>query len=120
MSASPSLVRMCAPLGVWALHFVVVYSLQGLACARDIGRAPVAGLDATTWSFVLLTVLALAVIAALGLQALRAWRAQRPADSGRATSQRNRFLTAVTALSAVLAAIAVVFTALPIALLPTC
>ncbi len=117
---TPSLTRMAAPLALWALHFVAVYSLQGLACARQLWRTPVAGLEATTWALWLLTLLALAAIAVPGARALQAWRRARQAADGRAGSERMRFLWALTALAALLAAIAVVFTAIPIALLPTC
>ncbi|MCD9028838.1 hypothetical protein LDO26_11535 [Luteimonas sp. BDR2-5] len=111
---------MAAPLAVWALHFVAVYSLQGVACARQVWRTPVAGLEPVTWALALLTVLALAAIALPGAAALRAWRRTRAADDGRAAVRRERFLWALTALAALAATIAVLFTATPIALLPTC
>ena len=114
------LTRMSAPLVVWALHFVAVYSLQGLACARDLWRAPVAGLETTTWVLWLLTALALACIGAFGHTAWRQWQRTRAQADGRTGTARLRFLTALSALVALLAAIGVVFTALPVALLPTC
>lgn len=114
------LTRMSMPLVVWALHFVVVYSLQGLACARALWREPVAGLEMMTWVLWALTALALAVIALLGTNALRAWRSARAQTDGRSETTRLRFFTALSALVAVIAAIGVVFTALPVALLPTC
>ncbi|WP_101927320.1 MULTISPECIES: hypothetical protein [Luteimonas] len=120
MSSAPSLMKVSAPLAVWALHFTVVYSLQGIACARDVWREPVAGLEPVTWALSLLTVLALAAIAALGLRAGQRWRRLRVTDTGRAASQRDLFLIALTGLTALLSAIAVVFTAVPVALLPTC
>lgn len=98
------------PMAVWALHFVVVYSLQGLACAGHVGRmAALAGMGATT-------VLAWLAIAWQGLRALRARRAAADDVDGR----RLRFAATLTALLALLAALAVLFTALPILLLPPC
>ncbi|WP_052773032.1 hypothetical protein [Luteimonas sp. FCS-9] len=111
------LTRMAAPLAVWALHFVAVYSLQGLACARGLGRAPVAGLEAVTWALWALTLLALLGIAWSGRAA---WRARHAAAAARPAGDRRHFLPLLTALVALVAAIGVVFTALPVALLPTC
>lgn len=114
------LTRMSMPLVVWALHFVAIYSLQGLACARALWRAPVAGLETMTWVLWALTVLALGVIALFGAHAVRTWRIARAQTDGRNETTRLRFLTALSALVALIAAIGVVFTALPVALLPTC
>ena len=114
------LTRMAMPLVVWAIHFVAVYSLQGLACARALWRAPVAGLETVTWVLWALTALALLVIALFGRTALRDWRTTRARTDGRADTARTRFLTALSTLVAVIAAIGVAFTVLPVALLPTC
>mgnify|MGYP000938023802 FL=1 len=120
LGLSIGLTRMSLPLVVWALHFVVVYSLQGLACARALWRAPVAGLETMTWVLWALTVLALGVIGLFGARALRAWRIAGAQTDGRTETSRLRFLTALSALVALIAAIGVAFTALPVALLPTC
>ncbi|WP_024889068.1 hypothetical protein [Luteimonas huabeiensis] len=113
-----------APLAVWALHFAVVYSLQGLACGEGWlrRRMAIAGVEAeaASWLLVALTALALAAIAWLGLRAQRAWRAARADPRPDADGRRRRFATAVAALAAVLAAITVAFTALPILMLPPC
>lgn len=111
------LTRMAAPLAVWALHFVIVYSLQGLACARGLGRTPVAGLEAMTWALWGVTLLALLGIAWSGRVA---WRARQAAAPTRPPGDRRHFLPLLTVLVALVAAIGVVFTALPVALLPTC
>lgn len=115
---------------VWALHFVTIYSLQGLACAEDVLRAPLAGRDQAFWVLMALTVLALLAIAWIGLRGLAAWRATAPArgpavgkapvESADAGIRRRHFTAAVTALLALMSAIGVVFTAIPILLLPTC
>lgn len=114
------LTGIAAPLAVWALHFVVVYSLQGVACGEHVLRQRVAGAELASWLLIALTLLAYAGIAALGVGAWRAWhplhRLPQPDD----TARRRRFAAAVTGLSAVLAAIAVTFTALPVLMLPPC
>ncbi|MDH5824797.1 hypothetical protein QFW77_17650 [Luteimonas sp. RD2P54] len=114
------LTGMAAPMAVWALHFVVVYSLQGLACAEGWQRNRVAGVEAASWWLLLMTLLALAAIAWLGLRAWRAWRTARAEPGAGAEARRHRFTASVTALLALLAAIAVVFTTIPVLLLAPC
>ncbi|ADV27256.1 membrane protein, putative accessory subunit of cytochrome c oxidase [Pseudoxanthomonas suwonensis 11-1] len=110
--ARPStLVGIAAPMAVWALHFVVLYSLQGLTCGE--GWNP----RSSFWAMVALTIPALAVIAWLGLRALRTARA---AASGEPAARRARFAAQATGLCAVLAAVAVLFTVVPVLLLPVC
>lgn len=113
------LTGIAAPLAVWALHFVAVYVMQGIACAEDWQRTRVAGLELVTWWLLLATAAALAVIAWLGLRALRA---RRPAGGGDgdADARRRHFTATLTAAAALIAAIAVLFTATPVLLLPPC
>ena len=123
MSTSPriTLTRMSAPFVLWALHFVALYSLQGLACARQLWRTPVAGLETMTWVLWALTAL---VLAAIAWEALRVWHIRRALPvgegAGRADLARRRFMTVLALLGAVIAALGVMFTAAPLALLPTC
>ncbi len=116
------LTGMAVPMLAWATHFVVVYSVQGVACARDALATPVAGATPAAWWFALSTLAALAVI---GWQGLRAWRCWRGAvvagsDVDDTGVRRRRFACAVTAILCALAAVATVFTAIPILLLTTC
>lgn len=106
-----TLVGIAAPMGVWALHFVAVYSVQGLTCAE--GWNPRTGF----WAMLALTLPALAAIAWLGL---RARRLARDTLAGDAVSQRRRFAAQATGLCAVLATLAVLFTLAPVLLLPVC
>ncbi|KFN45303.1 hypothetical protein [Arenimonas composti] len=121
------LLGIAAPMALWALHFVTVYSLAGLACARGWDRRAALGLPLVSWWMLLATVLALLLIALLGLRAHRRWRraiAAAPAassvDADADVARRHRFSAAATALVALLAAVAVLFTAVPVALLPLC
>lgn len=123
MSQHPrlGLTRMSLPLVVWALHFVVIYSLQGLACARGLWRMPVAGLEAMTWALWAVTVAAWLAIALLTVGAWQVWRRRAVADaSGRAVDDRREFLAVLGLLVASIAAVGVLFTVVPVALLPTC
>jgi hypothetical protein len=114
---------MAAPMGVWALHFVFVYSLVGLACAEGWPAIRMGGVRLLTWTMLGSTVLALALIGGLGL---RAWRARQcvSANGENATParvlDRHRFMTLVSSVLALVAFIAVVFTSTPMFMLSTC
>ncbi|WP_272763620.1 hypothetical protein [Luteimonas sp. BLCC-B24] len=117
-----TLTRMSAPFALWALHFLALYSLQGLACAQALWRTRVAGLETMTW---VLWALTAGVIAAIAWEALRVWRIRRALlqagdAAGRADHTRRQFMTVLSLLGAALAALGVMFTAAPLALLPTC
>ena len=112
---------LAAPMAVWAVHFVVVYSLVGLACERGVLLRSVAMLPVLTWILALLTVTALATIAWLGWNALHRWRMLRASAGTPATPRSSEaFMRLATALLALLAFIAVVFTATPMLMLPPC
>ncbi len=112
------LTGIAAPLTMWALHFVLVYAMQGLACAQGWQRTPWAGREAVFWWLLLTTLVAAVAIVWLGLRAWRAWRLERGAQADAA--HRRRFATRLTLASAAMALLAVAFTATPIFLLPTC
>jgi len=112
---------LAAPMAVWAMHFVVVYSLVGLACERGLLLQRVATLPVLSWVLMLVTAVALALIGWLGWHALRRWRALRTRDDTATPSQpHERFMRLVTALLALLAFNAVVFTTTPVFMLPPC
>lgn len=126
--APSRLVGMAAPMGVWAVHFIVVYGLTGLACADAWAARHWLGVRLFAWALLLATALALGLIAALG------WRARRArqrfasmldaADAADAKAcrelARQCFAARVTVKLAVLAAVAVAFTAVPVLVLPDC
>lgn len=114
------LTGLAAPMAVWALHLVAVYALQGVTCGQSLDNARVAGLEPLAWAVLALTVAAFAALAWLGR---RAWRAHRGAEADRSRpllAGRRRFSAAVTAALSVLAAVAVLFTTIPVLLLPGC
>lgn len=112
------LTGIAAPLAVWALHFVLVYAMQGLACAQGWQRTPWAGREAVFWWLLLATLAAAVAIAWLGLRGWRGWRVQcRAQDDG---ARRRRFATRLAMATAAIALLAVAFTATPIFLLPPC
>ena len=114
------LTGIAAPMAVWALHLVLVYSLQGVTCGGHLPNPRVAGLEALTWWLLLLTAAAFAALAWTGV---RAWQARRAAAADRsrpAAAARRRFSSSVALALSVLAAVAVLFTTLPVLLLPGC
>lgn len=114
---------LAAPMAVWAVHFVVVYSLVGLACERALLLRRVAMLPVLTWLLALLTITALGMITVLGWSALHRWRrlqASASAGTPDPSHSHEAFMRLATALLALLALIAVVFTATPVFLLPPC
>lgn len=114
------LIGIAAPMAVWAVHLVVIYSLQGVTCAEGLGRTEYAGLAPLTWWALALAAAAFALLAWLGLRALRGWRAAEADRSAPAQAARRRFAAAVTGALCVLSAVAVLFTTIPVLLLPGC
>lgn len=114
------LTGVAAPMAVWALHLVVVYSLQGVVCGEALDNRPIAGLSPLAWAVLGLTVASLAGLGWMALRAWRGWRAGNADRSAPATAARRRFLSAITAALCVLSAVAVLFTTIPVLLLPGC
>lgn len=123
MSQPPriTLTRMTAPYALWTLHFLSLYSLQGLACARQLWRNPIGGLELMTWVLWGLTVV---ILAAIAWEAMRIWRIRRALQAsdtaGRAEHARRHFMAVLGLLGAAVAALGVMFTASPLAMLQTC
>ncbi len=122
------LTGMATPLVLWAVHFVAVYSMQGLACAEDWQRQRVAGLEMVTWWLLLATLLVFVAIAAMGTWALRCRRfaarevraAEVAGNPVAAAPRRRRFMAMLTALVALVSFIAVAYTTIPVLLLAPC
>ena len=87
-----------AGIGVWALHFAVLYGFTGLACARGwAGAVPWVVAGAT-----------LAAVAALGLAGWRQW------------PRRGEFIGWMSLAVAGLALIAIAYEAVPVLIVPPC
>ena len=114
------LTGMVRPRALWALHFVVVYSLVGLGCEHGWQARPMAGGNLLSVLLVALTVLVLVPVIALGLRARRAWRRHAGNQAGDPRQRRHALIAMAATARAVLAAIAIVFTATPALLLPPC
>ena len=98
-----TVVRVSVFLGalIWAVHFAAIYAMTSLLCARGAARGVVVG------AVVVVTLLALAATIAVIV------------TSGKA-AQRDGFLPWIATGVAALAALAIVWEALPALLVPAC
>ena len=104
----------------WALHFLLAYVTAAIACAKAPG--PWSTLDGTRVALWAYTAIALAVIAGYGwrnLQRHRQGGARRPHD-GDTAGDRHRFLGFASLLLCGLSFVAVLYSALVIAVFGTC
>lgn len=102
---------MAGSLAVWAAHFTAVYGFVALACARGWTGSSVFGIGLTDAAVAVATVAALAATVLLAIVGWRRRGGLRP-DS--------RFVADVTLLTALLASLGIVWTALPAFLVPMC
>ncbi|MDQ2702446.1 MAG: hypothetical protein M3Y70_06435 [Pseudomonadota bacterium] len=103
----------------WALHFLACYVVAAVWCAKMSRVATLGEARVALWA---LTVLALAVIAWFGWRGLRAHRhgnARLPHD-GPGAADRSRFLGFASLLLCGLSAVAVLYSALAIAIIGDC
>jgi hypothetical protein len=106
---------------IWAVHFLACYILAAIFCAK--AGAPAADFATVRWWIAGLTVVALAGIAACGIQAFRLGHfvkggtAPHDADT---IQDRRRFLAYATLLLSGLSFVATVFVALPAVFVASC
>ena len=118
--ANPTLLTLLTPPTVWALHFLVCYVVAAVHCAKAAG--PFSDLGPARLTIGIATLLAVAVIAASGWQALRHAQfavAERPHDAD-TPADRDRQLGFATVLLSALSLVAVVFSALPALFIGDC
>src|SRR5690606_29009220 len=104
---------------VWALHFLACYVTAAVWCAKMSRFATLGEARIALW---VLTALALALIAWFGLRGLRAHRRGRvglPHDDASA-ADRSRFLGFTSMLLCGLSLVAVLYSALAIAIIGDC
>ena len=103
-----------AGLLIWSLHFGAIYVFQALACARGFAGREVGGIGIVTVFIAAATLLALLAAAAV---IATGWRTSGPAVE---LTQHDEFLRRLTILVAGLSAIAIIWQALPILVMPPC
>jgi hypothetical protein len=103
------LLMFAGPL-IWVAHFLFVYVLNGVVCARPAVQAEWLGIGATSWGINIATIVAISAIAAIQLR-IRA----------RSTQAGNPdFIDWLAAMLSLLAVIAIIWETLPIFLVPAC
>jgi len=111
------LLNLVAGLLIWAGHFAVVYGTHALACARGLHERSVLGFGAVPLVVTLATAAALiGSLVVLGI-ALRDLRTLRGDDDA---SDSQRFLTYTSATIASFSILAIIWVALPAAVVPPC
>lgn len=114
-----SLWKLAAGPATWAMHFLAGYVTAAIWCAKAKWPADTGRLHALLWAY---TVVALVVIALFGWRALRQhlWGdAQLPHDEASA-GDRHRFLGFATFLLCGLSLVAVLYSAMAIAIVGGC
>jgi hypothetical protein len=106
------LASVLAGLLIWAVHFLVIYGVTGLACAGRFADARVLGIGILELTIVAATVLALLAAATVLVRTLRSGK--------RAEGGTLPFLRWVAAMVAVLALVAIAWGGLPVLLVPEC
>ncbi len=115
-----SLWRLTLAPSAWALHFAISYAASAIVCAKFADPAAFTGLRLGLGA---LTIVALAIIAWLGLGAWRAWDFLGDFDDEHRLGEaedRHRFLNHAAFLLVVVSFIGVIFVAMPLVYLGTC
>ena len=108
----PALGRVSAPLAVWAVHFLAIYGLTALACARGFAAQRVLGIEVVALGIAVATLIAAAALVLVIARALGGRR--RGADDS------EDFLRWMSAAAGALALVAIVWEALPALVVPVC
>ncbi|MFC7517581.1 hypothetical protein ACFQUU_21445 [Herbaspirillum sp. GCM10030257] len=95
---------------VWAIHFLLIYGLTGIVCARPGLQPEWLGIGILGWGIAMATIIAIGGILAIHLRIRRM----------RNDSADNDFIYRTSAWLGVLAGIAIVWEALPVLLVPAC
>jgi hypothetical protein len=110
-----TMLRMNGGLLIWGLHFGVVYGVNGIVCARNLGEAQWLGLGIMTW------VVGVTTVAALAATVVLIWAALRPAGRfGPYPEPTGPFIDWITATVGAIAVLAIVWDALPVLFVPAC
>jgi hypothetical protein len=107
-----SLWLLTAPIAAWGVHFLAVYVVAAVYCARAATLATAASTqtDLVRWAVLAVTLLLLSVDAVAALRGLRPFRGARSGDTANRPDQ-DRFLGSVVIMLSVLSAVAMIFIA---------
>ena len=109
---------MHAGLLVWAAHFSALYALNALVCARGLAAVSLGGFPIVPLAITVLTLVAVAGIAAA---AYLAWKGRQPVMPERSGGpEAARFVRDTTLLVCGIGMVGVVWDALPAFIVPAC
>ncbi len=111
------LLNLVAGLIIWAGHFAVVYGVHAVACARGLHERAILGFGAVPFVVVAATALALLGSLIVLTIAFRDMRTLRGRDDA---TDSQRFLAYTSATIASFSILAIVWVALPAAIVPPC
>lgn len=95
---------------IWAAHFLFIYVLNGVVCARPAAQVEWLGIGAASWGINAATIVAIGAIAAIQLRI-----------KTRQTQAGNPdFIDWITTTLSLLSAIAIIWQTLPVFLVPAC
>lgn len=116
-----SLIGMVASPLVWAGHFLACYTVVALACAFGFGTEAGGEWGAVRIVLVIVSAGAVLIIAGLAFLAYGRWRqsggSETPQDH---RQERHQFMSLTALLLSVLSGISVVYTSIPLFVLPLC
>ena len=114
-----SLWRLVAGPATWALHFLLCYVTAAVWCAKHARLPPSLELRGMLWAYTAAAVLAIALFGWRGLRHHR-WGSERLPHDDPTAGDRHRFLGFASLLLCGLSLVAVLYTALAIALVGSC
>lgn len=109
----PTFAYLLAGMILWAGAFAGAYAVTALVCARRLGDASVLGIAILPFSIGLITLVALAATAIIGLVAYRRW--PRPGDA-----DLPSFVQSVALFLALMAVVGIVWNGVPALFFATC
>jgi len=104
---------------VWAIHFFAMYGVVDLVCRWGGLEFRVLGLSGLQFTLLLLTLVAVAVVATAGVISYRHWRELRDSDFA-PEQDRYRFMTFSGWVMSVVFAALIVLTFVPAFIVPLC
>lgn len=105
---------------VWAVWFVIVYSLTGIGCDAGWHRRAVPGGNLLTLVMLASTLLALSIITWCAWRGFLRWRDTAEAGDGIDNRQRRRFTGLVMGVLSLIAAASTMMVAIPMLMLDPC
>lgn len=103
------LIMFSGPL-IWAAHFLFIYVLNGIVCARPAAQVEWLGIGAASWGINAATIVAIGTIAAIHLRI----------QARKTEADNPDFIAWIAAALSLLSIVAILWETLPVFLVPAC